>query len=75
MQDDSSLPLDVNTMSALPEYHFWGKVVVVSFSTCMVNFSVTLVDTVVLNVAIALTTKPLACGKILIASNITQSIK
>ena len=26
MQDDSSLPLDVNAMSALPEYPFWGKV-------------------------------------------------
>ena len=29
----------------------------------------------VLNVAIALTTKPLACGKLSIATNITQSIK
>ena len=77
VQNDSS-PLDMNVMSAMPEDSEDPDSKVsdnLPFSTCMVDFSVTLIDTMVLKVAIALTTKPLACGKISIATNITQSTK
>ena len=59
---DSSSPLDVNAMSVVPENEDPDQMVmVVLLSTCMVDFSVTLV---ILNVATSLTAKPPACGKI-----------